>query len=370
MWSLVAWSWGTPPPPSWLELTQPFRLAFMPYLRPGTEALPAQATFLGVTVALATALAILAVLRVRTVTLRKVSRPAGASGWSLRTRCLRLRRVWLPAPSLDFNPVLWHEWRRRKPSRWLRLVCVLYGLLAASFTLFALVQTLRPGRGQLSLLAPWVNGLQVAFGLLLLTVGSVTSLADERASGTLDLLLTTPLPTRSIVLGKWWGSYRTVLWFAVLPLLLAAGAVEQARGWVPVLVLAAILLVYGASVTSLGLALATWVRRTMLALALGVVLYVLVTVGWVFVVLVLFGPGEGAATASPFYAAGAVTALVADRSSSPAEMWQFVGWIGFWLIVHLFTALALLGLTLSSFNHCVGRMGDSTPGRMPRPVRS
>src|SRR5262249_45280158 len=158
-----------------------------------------------------------------------------------------------------------------------------------------------------------------AFGLLLLTVGSVTSLADERASGTLDLLLTTPLPTRSIVLGKWWGSYRTVLWVAVLPLLLAAGAVEHAPGWVPVLVLAAILLVFGGAVTSLGLALATWVRRTVLALSVGVVLYVLVTVGWVFVVWVLFDTSresEGFATASPFYAAGVVTALVTDRSTS------------------------------------------------------
>jgi ABC-type transport system involved in multi-copper enzyme maturation permease subunit len=268
---------------------------------------------------------------------------------------------------------LWHEWRRRKPSRWLRLVWLLYGLLAALFTLLALVQTLQPGRGQLSQLSPWVNGLQVAFGLLLLTVGSVTSLAEERANGTLDLLLTTPLPTRSIVLGKWWGSYRTVLWLGVLPLLLAAGAVEEARGWVLVLVLAAVLLVYGASVTSLGLALATWVRRTMLALALSVVLYLLVTVGWVFLVLVLlgYGPeGEGAATASPFYAAGAATALVADRMSSQPEMWKFVNWIGFWLIVHLFTAIALLGLTLATFNHCVGRMGDAVPRRVPRPVRS
>jgi hypothetical protein len=38
-------------------------------------------------------------------------------------------------------------------------------------------------------------------------------------------------------------------------------------------------------------------------------------------------------------------------------MWEFVGWIAVWLIIHLFTAIALLGLTLASFNHCVGRMG-------------
>jgi ABC-type transport system involved in multi-copper enzyme maturation permease subunit len=357
MWAVVAWGWGAPPPPAWLELTDPFQLAFLPYLRPGTEALPAQATFLGATVALAAVLALVAVLRLRAVTLRQAGRPAGAPRRSLLTRRLGLPRAWLPGPSMDFNPVLWREWRRHRPSRWLRLVWLVYGLVAAFFTLFALAQTLRPGfRNPLS---AWVNGLQVAFGLLLLTVGSVTSLADERAGGTLDLLLTTPLPTWSIVLGKWWGSYRTVLSLAVLPLLLAAAAVEEARGWVAVLVLVAVILVHGASVTSLGLALATWVRRTVLALSLGVVLYVLVTVGWVFLVIALLGTSprtEGAATASTFYAAGGATA-VAHRSAQLPGMWEFVAWVTFWLLIHLFTALALLGLTLATFNRCVGRMG-------------
>jgi ABC-type transport system involved in multi-copper enzyme maturation permease subunit len=33
MWSLLTLSWWAPPPPSWLELTHPFRLAFLPYQR-------------------------------------------------------------------------------------------------------------------------------------------------------------------------------------------------------------------------------------------------------------------------------------------------------------------------------------------------
>jgi ABC-type transport system involved in multi-copper enzyme maturation permease subunit len=357
MWSLVAWGWGAPPAPAWLEQTDPFRLAFLPYLRPGTDALPAQAAFLGVTVALAAALVLLAVLRVRAVTLYQASRSAGAPRRSLLTRRLGFRPAWLPGPSLDFNPVLWREWRRRRPSRWMRLVWLFYGLTAAAFSVYALVEMLQ--QRPRSPLSAWVNGLQVAFGLLLLTVGSVTSLADERTGGTLDLLLTTPLPTRAIVLGKWWGSYRTALWLAVLPLLLAAGAVEEARGWVAVLLLLAVLLIHGASVTSLGLALATWVRRPVVALAVGVVVYVLVTVGWVFLVVVLLGPSphsEGVATASPFFAAGGATAM-AHRSADLPGMWEFVGWIVFWLTVHLVAAVVLLGLTLATFNRCVGRMG-------------
>jgi ABC-type transport system involved in multi-copper enzyme maturation permease subunit len=358
IWSVVSSRRGVP---YWLELTDPFRLAFLPYLQPGTDALPAQMTFLGVTTAVAAGLALLAVLRVRAVTLRQVNRPASARRWWFGRRGRGLRRVWLPTPSLDFNPILWHEWRRRQPSRWLRLVWLLYWLLAGCFTLYALLLTQNPW--QRRDMSPWVNGLQVAFGLLLLTVDSVTSLADERAGGTLEVLLTTPLPTRSIVFGKWWGSYRTVVWFAVLPLILAASGIEDVHAWVAVLLLAAVVLVYGACVTSLGLALATWVRRPMPALALGVVMYSLVTVGGVFLLLALdsTGPGrEGVAAASPFFAAGNTTFLAHEWSSQPG-MEKYIGWIIFWLIMHLVAALALLALTLASFDRCVGRMRDTAP---------
>ena len=38
----------------------------------------------------------------------------------------RLTR-WLPGPSLDGNPVLWREWHRSRPSRWLTILIVLLG---------------------------------------------------------------------------------------------------------------------------------------------------------------------------------------------------------------------------------------------------
>ena len=55
-----------------------------------------------------------------------------------------------------------------------------------------------------------MNGFQVAVGLLLLSVGAATSLAEERVRGSLDVLLSTPMSTRSILAGKWWGSFRRV----------------------------------------------------------------------------------------------------------------------------------------------------------------
>ena len=49
----------------------------------------------------------------------------------------------------------------------------------------------------------------------------------------------------------------------------------------------------GAAVTSLGLAMATWFSRPGRAVGVTVTLYVLVTVGWFFLMLVLFrAPGS------------------------------------------------------------------------------
>ena len=56
-----------------------------------------------------------------------------------------------------------------------------------------------------------MNAFQVSLGLLLLSVGAATSLAEERVRGSLDVLLSTPMSTRSILAGKWWGSFRARL---------------------------------------------------------------------------------------------------------------------------------------------------------------
>ncbi len=51
-----------------------------------------------------------------------------------------------------------------------------------------------------------VGGLQATFGLLLVSFTAPTALAVERARGSLDVLMTTPLSTGRIVLAKWWAS--------------------------------------------------------------------------------------------------------------------------------------------------------------------
>ena len=123
---------------------------------------------------------------------------------------------------LDGNPVLWREWQRRQPSRWVQTVWWLYVLGSLGFSLYCFLHIVIFHNHQLGELAPLVNAFQVSIGLLLVSVTSVTSLQEERVRGSLDVLLTTPLSTVQIFWGKWWGSFRLVLLLTVLPTFLAS----------------------------------------------------------------------------------------------------------------------------------------------------
>ena len=63
-----------------------------------------------------------------------------------------------------------------------------------------------------------VNAWEVSIGLLLLSVSAATSLAEERDRGGLDVIMATPLETREIVWGKWWGTFAMVPRLAILPI--------------------------------------------------------------------------------------------------------------------------------------------------------
>ena len=111
----------------------------------------------------------------------------------------------LPGPSLDGNPVLWREWHRSRPSRLLRVVWILYTALGILWIVLSFNVVINsPGNQEMIAI---MSMFQVSLGLLLLSVSAATSLAEERVRGSLDVLLCTPLSTRSILVGKWWGSF-------------------------------------------------------------------------------------------------------------------------------------------------------------------
>jgi ABC-type transport system involved in multi-copper enzyme maturation permease subunit len=209
--------------------------------------------------------------------------------------------------------------------------------------------------------AELINGFQVAAGLLFVAVGAVTGLAEERTRGTLEVLLTTPLPSSRIVWAKWWAAFRVVPLLAVLPSLVAA--FSHSRGDVPAslrgVLVFGLVVAYGAALTSLGLFLATRLSRSGWAIALTVGLYVGFTAGWVAFVMNLFGPeplGIPLIMASPF---AGVIFVVEGRGAAPACA------IG-WMVVYGLLAFVLLVATLASFDRCLGRVSPS----WVRPLRA
>src|SRR5205823_3753875 len=114
---------------------------------------------------------------------------------------------------------------------------------------------------------------------------------------------------------------------------------------------------YGAAVTSLGLALATWVPRVDRALVLSAAVSVLVTVAVVPLSFFLFQDqrlGLAMASASPLLGVGALTSVMATAST--AEWPRYVAAALFWSLVYVGLALGLLWATIASFDRCLGRI--------------
>jgi ABC-type transport system involved in multi-copper enzyme maturation permease subunit len=344
--------WALPLP---TRSADPFWLAFAPYMAPATVTWVEFAWFFAVTAALSALLIGIAVVRLRPGFMRDATHPEPSRLVDLRV----LRRVdprWLlPAPALDGNPVIWREWHRTRPSRWAQAIVGLYAILACVFSAGIFIFADRS-------VAAWVNALQVSVGLLMVSVTAATSLAEERVRGSLDVLMTTPLSTRQIVLGKWLGTVRLVPALAVLPTLVVVGLVGLTRvnifalALVPVYVMCA-----GAAATSLGLAMATLVSRLGRALALTVTLFLLVTVGW------FFGPGgrsQYLSMGSPFFWAGAMTW---EMGQPGAGLARFLGWGMFWTLAAACTAISLVVATLGRFDRCVGRVEDNATAFMRGP---
>ncbi len=216
--------------------------------------------------------------------------------------------------------------------------------------------------------------IQIMFGLLMLSAIAPMSLSEERQRGSLDVLLATPLSTRTIVLGKWLGTFRLVPWLVLGPglvaLALATGPrsgmsesglslLERLHGWA---VVVATILAHGAAITSIGLLLATVFRQQARAIAISVTLFVLVSVGWPFLVASVRGssppPAMRGAALSPIYTTG----LLVDALSMRGDMFRPLIWEAtIWDACVLVAAIAILGLTVRIFDRHLGRISDPIP---------
>ena len=297
--------------------------------------------------------------------------PAGVDGAPGRIR--------LPGPSLDRNPVAWREWHRSRSSR---MMGIAWGGYAALGLLWVGMTAWSSGRSAPGdhMSVGFANVVQVTLGLLLLSVAATTSLAEERVRGSLDVLLSTPMPTRSILAGNWWGSFRRILGVAIWPAATTAFLAYESGYWIGVLLLTGLVLAHGAAITSLGLAIATWVSRVGRAIAVCVTLYVLFVIGWPIAVS-LFLRGGSRSIGQPLVTGDpAVGVMFATMATSPsgfgpiapgAMRGEVFLWTFGWIVVLTIVAAALFDATSATFDGCLGRHARGRPGPPPRrPVRS
>ncbi len=291
-WTLVLLAWPIwyglsaagifPAPGKWLMVADPFYMAFAPYDAPGQIGIEEYLAFFAVTLVASALFILVATWRMRPVACRSDGKAERRARFGLLGRLSRA----LPGPSLDGNPVLWREWHRLRPSMWMIAV----GLLVWTTTTVTCViaaysiwrHGINPRGGPATALAAGIfaYSILIFFGLLMLSAIAPTSMAEERQQGSLDVLAATPLSTTAILLGKWWGTFRLVPFLALGPgflgLALATArftvpktgvvlARDQNSSLAPRLAAAAILiatiLIHGAALNSLGLALATWIKR-------------------------------------------------------------------------------------------------------------
>jgi ABC-type transport system involved in multi-copper enzyme maturation permease subunit len=349
------------------RVADPYFLAFSPYWTPGSVSFEDYAWFLVITTGIAAALAAVAVFQLRAVCTRvEVAKKQSVRG--------RLERIYarldvtryLPGPSLDFNPVLWREWHRARPSRWGRIVGGLFMVGAVTASIGAIMAP------RMTFTMAWVNGLQVSIGMLLLSVTAATSLSEERVRGSLDVLMATALSTHQIVLGKWLGTFRRVPSLAALPVIVVVFGDRSKWFYAPTIFLTLVFIfACGAAITGLGLAMATWCARLGRAVALTVSCYILVAVGWMFTAMWIdsHSDAEALMMASPFYFAGV---LAADLCGGPGNGRSHLGGAIFWTVAYSLAAIAFLRATLLTFNRCLGRVeAGASPGirRAAKPAR-
>ena len=227
-----------------------------------TLGLGEQVAYFLVAVLIATGQIGLAIRWLRPMVLAQVSRPVKRERPDAPARLVD----YLPGPSLDGNAVLWREWHRKRPSRWTGRFWTAYAIASTLASVYVLggyyLWSGDPSvYGDIHVVAAHVNAWQVAIGLLLLSVSAATTLAEERDRGSLEVIMATPLTTREIVWGKWWGTFAMVPRLAILPIWVAAGSAMVSDGGVGVILMIGLILAYAAAITSAGLALATWVPR-------------------------------------------------------------------------------------------------------------
>ena len=120
-----------------------------------------------------------------------------------------------------------------------------------------------------------------------------------------------------------------------------------------------LMLAYSAVIASLGLALATWVSRLGRAVALCVAAYVLFSIGWALLTVLLFTPdpvGRFVMMGTPAYGTLLATSLVGPKMFILDDRRAGLSAAVCWTVLYFGLAATLFVATLATFDRCLGRI--------------
>ena len=377
IWDYVVRYWGFTHPPAWLKLTNPLDLSLLSFATMKTEwsTFGAQLLALAVSMVISGLLILLSIRQLQPVAISQEGRRGLSRRLHFGDRLVGLLKH-LPSPSLDRYPLLWREWKRFRPSRFSLAVTAIYFALSIMVTVAVI---------QMGLWNRWtdiphiINDFQVGFGLLLVSAASVTLLSDERLDPEkLDLLLVSPLSTQAIIESKWWAAFRLLPLLVLMPV--AVGAVRAHAGyggWWGLLLIAGLVFVQGAFITTVGLALSVWIPSQRKAMVASILIYLAIALPGA---LALSVPSSqmtpalaGMAAGSPLWAAGYPIREYIDVWFFHLRTQSCINWSVVWIIVYALASIVLLVAVLATSDRCLGRAEDRRspfhffPGRRGQP---
>ncbi len=363
IWNYLFRYWGFRHPPAWVKLTSPLDLSLLTYATMKTEwsTFGIQVLALVLSMVFCAFLIVLSSRQIRPVAISHEGRRGLSRRLHFGDRLVGLLKH-LPSPGLDRYPLLWREWKRFRPSRFTLAVTAIYFGLSIMVTVVVI---------QMGLANRWteiphiINDFQVGFGLLLVSAASVTLLSDERLDPQkLDLLLVSPLSTQAIIESKWWAAFRLLPLLVLMPV--AMGAVRAYAGWGGwwgLVLIAGLVFVQGAFVTTVGLALSVWIPSQRKAMVASILIYLALALPGA-VALSVPSPQMGVtwaglAAGSPLWAAGYPIKEYIDvwffrLRTQPCIIWSVI-----WIIVYALASIILLVAVLATSDRCLGRAEDT-----------
>lgn len=291
--------------------------------------------------------------------------------------------------SVSDHPVLWRELRRPLTPGWRADAAAisLTVLMLISYGVFGYAEAL------------FERDLQIGYALvfnglywLLIAVLSATAIAQEKESDTWTLLLATPISGEAIVIGKFLGIVRRMLWPTLLVVIhFGVFTIVGPLSFLSYVLLLWILITFNCVWVAVGLFLSLYLRKVTTAVVLNLMIVIILFVGVPVTLLIigeLVGMGEDLAETACWYLPYYFSIASIEGLSSRLGNWyqgtvyrsvqlpnigqvsadEFVFAVIVIGLLHVLVAVLILLLTMSFFDRIVGRSAQEARRNRKKPL--